>query len=323
MIKKPKKYLNILKILYEKDKRFLKAFLDLVKYKKLFLEAKIKLENCNIVLGVNIILLLNKKDSVVYRCSLNRCGYIAVLRNHGVLTDLESDNIPKPRGLWKDDNFALSAESLVQGDKLKTTDVDPGLTTKILRRLRPIYKDNIVRSNFSLEDWFKRCDYLLEYYNPLWEEKLHKLSEVIIKKSDFSAKKDKEVMNTRIHGDLTFRNIMLNGKGVVFFDFDRSLIDFPEFDIFLFCIDSLTYRKGLITYDAFFDYIIQFINGRIDFPEILEFYNLNREFSINRRFDKDIRRLFIYRMLVLILQTFNKRQQEPLKLLDKVINEIL
>lgn len=316
------KYLDIAKILYSKNRHILRVFLDLAGYRKLFLESEIDLKNCEMSLGMNIILLLNKKGAIAYRCSLNKFGYTAILRNHDFLNNVKIDIVPLPRGLWKRNNIVIGAESLMYGKKLKAEDIDGKVITKVLEQLRFIHKNNIIKVRFDSEEWFKKSNYFLPYYNPLWIKKLNIFREEIIKKSCFFQKSGAEVVNTRIHGDLTFRNIMLNGKDIVFLDFDRSDIDFPEFDLFLFCTDNLTHRKRLVDYDRFFDNIMEFVRGKIVFSECELFYNMNPEFGINKNNFLAIKYLFLYRTLALILQAFDKRDYLPLRLLDKVIYEI-
>ena len=63
---------------------------------------------------------------------------------------------------------------------------------------------------------------------------------------------------TIIHGDLTYRNILINSK-VEFIDFDRSEITFPEFDLFLFLVDLHTYKQFREpTYEQIFNNIFEF-----------------------------------------------------------------
>ncbi len=300
-----------------------KLKLKYFRYKNFFLEVGVDLKNCDKYFGVNIILLLDIDKSVVYRCSLNGLGYIAILKNYDFLQDLKVDNIPAPLGLWQKNGAVISAESLMQGNKLQVSDIDIEMTRKILKQLRPLYVKNIIKVNFDFENWAKKYNHFLSYYNSLWIEKLAQIKEKIIKNFRFLEDgKNREVINSDIHGDLTFRNIITNEEKLFFLDFDRSEINFPELDIFLFCIDTLTYKKGTLTYNSFFNNIIDFINEKIDFHEIGIFYDLNKEFEANRQFDKHIKYLFLYRMLILILQVFDIQDRQPAKLLDKILYEL-
>lgn len=313
---------NLLKAIHEADKHPFKTLVGYAKYRKLFLDCGIKLKNCEVSLGVNIILLIDKKGSIVYRCSLNKLGHTAILRNYDFLQSLRINDAPRPLGLWRKGDIAISTESFVEGKKLRVDEVDAEVTKRIFGRLYPVYCQNIVGVNFDIKEWFGKYDYLLSCYNPAWVNKLNKLKEMIIERSVFSRNGvNNQVANTSIHGDLTFRNIMLNGDRVVFLDFDRWGVDFPEFDVFLFYIDSLTHRQTPVTYETFLTHLIQFIKGRMNVPEIETLYNVNPEFNVNRRFDRDIRNLFLYRTLVHILQSFDNRESRPLRLLDRIVNE--
>ncbi len=162
-----------------------KLKLKCLRYKKFFLEVGIDLKNCDKYFGVNIILLLDIDKSVVYRCSLNGLGYIAILKNYDFLQDLKVDNIPAPLGLWQKNVAVISAESLIQGHKLQVSDIDIEMTRKILKQLRPLYVKNIIKVNFDFENWAKKYNHFLSYYNSLWIEKLAQIKEKIIKNFRF------------------------------------------------------------------------------------------------------------------------------------------
>lgn len=313
---------NLLKAIHRADKHPLKTLIGYAKYRKLFLDCGIKLKNCEVSLGVNIILLIDKKGLIVYRCSLNKLGHTAILRNYDFLQSSRIDDAPQPLGLWRKDDIAISAESLVDGEGLRADEVDTKVTKRIFGRLYPIYRQYKIVINFDVDKWFRAYDYFLSCYNPLWVDKLNTLREMIVERLAFSRqRKNNHVANTCIHGDLTFRNVVLGGDRVVFIDFDRWGVDFPEFDIFLFYIDSLTHRQTPVTYETFLTHVIQFIKGRMNVPEIETLYNVNPEFKVNRRFDRDIRNLFLYRTMVHILQSFDNKESRPLRLLDRIINE--
>lgn len=314
--------IDLLKLIRKADKHPFRPFIKYARYKKFFSDFGIKLKNCLVLPGVNIILLVDRKSSVVYRCSLNKLGHTAVLRNYEFLQSSEMSNVPKPCGLWQKGSIAVSAESLVNGRHLRADEVDAEVINTIFDQLYSVYRQNMVVVNFDINKWFAEYDYFLQYYNGLWVDKLHKLKEIIIQRLVLAQHVgDNKVANTRIHGDLTFRNIVLNGDKFAFLDFDRWGVDFPEFDIFLFHIDNLTHREKSVTYKVFFTYIMQFVKGRRDVSAIETFYDVNTEFNINKRFENDIKNLFLYRTLVHILQSFDNRESQPLRLLDEILYE--
>ncbi|NQS88436.1 hypothetical protein HQ584_01405, partial [Patescibacteria group bacterium] len=225
----------LLRILYKEDKYILKALVRYINYKKFFSNIKINIKDCEIFAGVNIILLSDRKRSLVYRCSLNRLGHIAILRNYDFLEKSKIDNIPDFRGLWEKDGIVISSETFIHGSRLDPQLIDLETTEKIFRQLGGFYRENLVKISFNLKEWFEKYSYLTFYYNPLWIKELKKLEAIIIDKSISFKEENELVVNTCIHGDLTFRNILAKEGRFSFIDFDRSDINFPEFDLFLFC----------------------------------------------------------------------------------------
>ena len=128
---------------------------------------------------------------------------------------------------------------------------------------------------------------------------------------------------TIIHGDLTFRNILKNNN-ITFIDFDRSDLNYPEYDYFLFNIDLYTYKQfHKPTYEQFFDNLLMFtINDNFMTKEIDKFYELNSKFYENKKILHIIKYCLLYRTLVFTLLNFRFNETTPVVILDKCLKSI-
>jgi hypothetical protein len=299
--------------------RFLKKSIFQFKFRNTFPELQINFKECPAIFGINIMLILDRNKGLVYRCPLNELGKIAILQNYNMLQEINESAIPKPLGEWHRDGLLITAEALLTGKKIQLTDINQKLIEQIFSRLSLIYEKNIVRTRFDIENWFSNYDYLVERYS---RSVVKRISRIISKTKNKILSSSKirnfEVVNTRIHGDLSFRNIIIEDDKIFFIDFDRSEISFPEFDVLLFYLDYLTYKEGRITYESFFDNIFNFIEGKINIDWLDKFYKLNDKFCLNKTLDLELRYMFMYRVLIHILQSFSIFDLAPLKLLDKI-----
>lgn len=310
---------ELLKILCRGSKSIINTPFNYMRYKKLLSEYKIKLEDCEIYFRTNNILFFDTGKMQVYRCSLNRLGYNDVIKNYDFLANSKLNNIPKPITLWKKDNIAISAETFVEGKKINLQDINKEFILKTLQQMSNLYTESSVLVDFDINKELCAYDYLMPYYNLLRVNRLKRLKELIIQRNNaLQIYKERKAVNALIHGDLTYRNILLHNGQIVLCDFCRSEITFPEFDIYLFAIDKITYSNKPINYITFFDNIIKFIIDEIRIPELEMFYNLNSKFKINKEIEKVLRYLFLYRMVVLTLQNFKIRDSFPIKILDNI-----
>ena len=213
------------------------------RYKKLFNTQGVSLRNSDLCLGVNILLLIDKKRKIVYRCCLNRLGYLGIMRNFDFLKKFKLDFSPEPLGIWQQKDSVMTAESLIPGRKLLAEEIDSAMLDKILNLLSGLYISQKMPLCFDLDSWFNKLNYLTECYQRPWLQTLSKIrleiSKIIINSGNLNGR---TVMNTQIHGDLTFRNTIISNDKIALLDFDRSGIDFPEFDLFLLHIDALIYK---------------------------------------------------------------------------------
>lgn len=280
----------------------------------------IDIKQCAICSGVNSVICFNGHTRSVYRFSANGFGQIAIKRNYSFLLNNRHENIPLPLGIWENESNVVTAESLLDGTSIGVDDLDEHYSN-ILNSLQKLYTQNACKMPFSIEGWFKKYDYLATLYNQAWIERLKEISALIIGCDVAKASNNGHVVMTRLHGDLTFRNI-LNNRGIIsLVDFDRSEMDFPEFDMYLLQLDARTHLLEP-TYGRFFDYIISLINDSGTLPQMENFYSAYPIFRSNIKHEALLKRLFIYRMAVMILQVFNDSDKTPIRLLERIKHEL-
>lgn len=311
--------LELLKMLYKGNESIINIPFNYMKYKRLLSKCNIRLKNCKMYSRTNNILLFDAGKMQVHRCSLNRFGYRDVIKNYGFLVSSKLNNIPRPIALWKKDNIAISTETFVKGKKVNLQDINTEFILKTSQQMSNLYTDSSALVDFDINKELYAYDYLMPYYNSLRVNRLKRLKELIIQRNNASQiSKERKAVKALIHGDLTYRNILLHNGQIILCDFCRSEITFPEFDIYLFAIDKITYSNKPINYVTFFDNIIRFIIDEIRIPELEMFYNLNDEFKINKEIEKVLRYLFLYRMATLTLQNFKITDSLPIKILDNI-----
>ena len=281
----------------------------------------VDLQSCDTIVSINKMIFINKIEEIVYRCSTNELGSVCITNNYNYLVSSKFSNIPKPISIQKNNDLIISAESLMSGTEIDIQDITSEMFTEIIRQINPLYNINRSIQHFDLQNELNSYDKYFEYYCSLWVDKLVKIKHLIISSIDLLSMEKMCVCKTLIHGDLTYRNILSDNGKFLFYDFDRSEISYPEFDIYLFYIDWLTHTDKP-KYEVFFSNIFKFIHGEICIPHIETFDHFNTNFKINSDVKESLKFIFLYRMIVLSLQNFNSADAHPIRLLNMIINEL-
>ena len=308
------------KILF--NSRFLGQIVILPEHSMKTLEkCGIILQDCDALISSNKLIIINEIENIIYRCSTNELESIGIVNNYNYLVSSKFINIPKPISIKKIDDLTISAESLMSGAEINIKNVTSEMFTEIIKQINPLYNINCSIQHFNLQNELNNYDKYFEYYCSLWVDKLVKIKNLIISSIDSQPMENMYVCKTLIHGDLTYRNILSNGEKFLFYDFDRSEISYPEFDIYLFYIDWLTHTNKP-KYEVFFSNIFKFIHDEICIPHIETFDHFNTNFKINSDVRDSLRFIFLYRMIVLSLQNFNSTDAHPIRILNMIINEL-
>lgn len=277
----------------------------------------INLKKCNIRISYNNLIAIDKQKFVIYRISFNSIGENNLLNNYKFLEQNNIIKAPKPIAM-RQNGIIITSEEMIKGTNISFESINRKSLINIINEFNKLYSKNKKNIIFDIKKELSIYENLIKNYPEKWKEKLEKIKKIIIQKNDFGSKKNIKAVKTYIHGDLTFKNILLNKNNFYFIDFDRSGINFAEFDIWLFKLHYLTYKYDY-SYKGFLNYILNFINNKIIIEELEYFYNLNENFAINKKMSYILKYLFLYRMLALSLQNFNKNDILPINLLEYTI----
>ena len=308
--------LNIYEILFG----YIRHLIILIKY-------KLYKHNCDFHISPNVVVIIDNNVNVVYRISLNEYGIQSVNNNYNFLLKYNKElEIPKPISLnYKSMiNIVVSSETYINSNELHTNTINTTLITEVFSQLKQFYETHLDISLSSIKSMVNEYDYLYIYYHQNWIDKLLKFKNIIYAKlSMITDNREIKSVLTIIHGDLTFRNILKNNN-ITFIDFDRSELNYPEYDYFLFNIDLYTYKQfHKPTYEQFFDNLLMFtINENFMTNEIDKFYELNSKFYENRKILHIIKYFLLYRTLVFTLLNFRFNETTPVVILDKCLKSI-
>ena len=309
-------HLNIYEILFG----YIRHLIILIKY-------KLYKHNCDFHISPNVVVIIDNNVNVVYRISLNEYGIQSVNNNYNFLLKYNKElEIPKPISLnYKSMiNIVVSSETYINSNELHTNTINTTLITEVFSQLKQFYETHLDISLSSIKSMVNEYDYLYIYYHQNWIDKLLKFKNIIYAKlSMITDNREIKSVLTIIHGDLTFRNILKNNN-ITFIDFDRSDLNYPEYDYFLFNIDLYTYKQfHKPTYEQFFDNLLMFtINDNFMTKEIDKFYELNSKFYANKKILHIIKYFLLYRTLVFTLLNFRFNETTPVVILDKCLKSI-
>jgi len=221
-------------------------------------------------------------------------------------------------------NIAVSRETKLNSREFHFNAINNEIVIEVFSQISQFYAKHLNISLSSVDSLINEYDHLYTYYHPDWIDKLLILKNIIYYKLKlFTDNREIKSVLTIIHGDLTFRNILKNNN-IAFIDFDRSNLNYPEYDYFLFNVDLYTYKQyRKPTYDQFFDNLLMFATSdNFLTNEIDKFYELNTKFRENKKILFIIKYCLIYRTLVFTLLNFRFNDTEPVVILDKCIKRV-
>jgi len=287
-------------------------------------------DKCDVIVGTNTVVIVNNTTDIVYRIPLNKYASYGICRNyhflvkyHNILSIPSAISLNNIGTIYLNNKMFYSCESKLKSNMLLPNEINNKKITYIFYEISILYKTAQKSMIVNINDILDNYDYLLMDFPQKWIDRLflikYNIKNII---ASFNTDTHFEVVYTKIHGDFTFRNILLNSR-IEFIDFDRSELNFPEIDLFLFLNILKTYKQcENPKYNLLFDNIFVFIDKKTICPQIDHFYELNKVFCKNKKILPIIKYCFFYRTLIYIILNFRFYDPEVEAILDKCFSKI-
>jgi hypothetical protein len=261
---------QILKILCDKE-----LYIDIIKYDR-------------------VMVFKDMDNTTIYRVS---CADTKshIIKNYEALKLIDSDIVPKPIFMIEEGNFILSAESLCSGEHIVPEHMSDGslFFHNAIKGFLGVY-----RYNFKSEDLIIEKE-LNGYFDIVPKKFLSRFESIrdLILLINISQNGEKHIKSF-IHGDFTFRNILLDRDNFLYIDFDRNSYDSVEFDYLTMVYDFITHKSDSRTFDNYFDIMLTSLNSG-DYIEVFKDFYISTEniFENNLKLAEFIFIKFIFKQL--------------------------
>jgi hypothetical protein len=274
---------------------------------------------CKISLGAHSIIIIDRKNQVVYKCSFSSQGNKNIIDNYNFIQSKINIQCPKFINIVSHLPYIITCEQLLTGKFIETKDWDNNHFQLISKQLFSLFSTSKKSEALDINKEILK----INSFNINNSDEIKKRLAIIGDNIINYAHSFGPISYTKaiIHGDLTNRNVVITGNRASFIDFDRSSFSYPEFDYYLLAIDLQTYLSHQINYFNFFNIAKQLLLDEkahsIPMPAYVKKYS-----KIYSEKSKDLlRRLFIYRMLVYSISNITDTR-EGIKLIDHVVKLI-
>ena len=287
-------------------------------------------DKCDVIVGTNTVVIVNNTIDIVYRIPLNNYASSGIYNNYNFLVKYQNIlSIPNAICLnhkgtrYLNNKMFYSCESKLKSNILSANEINNEKIAFIFYEISIFYKITQKSMIVNINDIMDNYDSLLIDCPQKWIARLFVIKYNIKNKiASFNTDTHFEVIYTKIHGDFTFRNILVNSR-IEFIDFDRSEFNFPEIDLFLFLNILQTYKQcKKPNYNLLFDNIFDFILKNTVCNQVEKFYELNKAFRANKKILPIIKYCFFYRTLIHVILNFRFYDPEPDAILEKCLNKI-
>jgi tRNA A-37 threonylcarbamoyl transferase component Bud32 len=251
----------------------------------------VSIKDIDVIKRCRIIVMHDAVSKKIYKYS---CGESSreIIRNYKELGS--SSCLKKPRGLnlISTKYSALSSEEYIESDLIKIDLFEKEIASvnlcKIMfKALDDYHSESLIKMQCIFSEEINEYDFLIEDHHR------HLLDNVKSKFNTlYSGSSQAQLYKSKIHGDVTYRNILHHDENLYFIDFERSRVDFPEFDSLNFMIDLTVHQSGNASYMSYIDYLIdvylskQYVKVFSDFHDMKNpnLYNVNNQEFVYLKF---------------------------------------
>lgn len=291
-----------------------------------FLEKSLgrKLQRRNLLPGSDGFLIKDNFNKLIFRISEKKEGIYSNYHALALLSNHRIGNIPRPIKIKQFKALCISIEEYKFGDRVSVKQIDINLITKVLLKLDEInnlvsYPKQHQPITFQIKI-NKYFDIAANVKNNTIIEKLHNLRNYLI--NSYSRFSWYTIDNIGfVHGDLTYRNILLQNDKVVLLDFDRFEYNNILIDLLTIYTDLQTHKMKIPEFDDFFHIInnLFYNNALIDFISTLKDKELQARYFKTNNFAPVIG-LFFFRALSYSIETyfFTFGQSKTFKMLEHI-----
>jgi hypothetical protein len=263
-----------------------------------------------VLLNEKTILVINPGEELVYRLGFEY-GKNFVINNFEALQNTRIATVPEPVNLEIGEDFAVSVETMVPGTSI---DISESAEEKIMGAVMPFLVDNYLSTmtRGPVEDW----------PSLLQPETGHRAFRELCGTIRFANTGPQPVARAVIHGDLTYRNILVDDGRYYFIDLDRSKPGFPEHDMFLLYFDYLCNKSQPITYEKLANLIVDDLLIHKKYIGIARaLYDSAPLFGDNMRAVENIMKLFLLKTINNIFED-KKMKRVNIGFIDTLIKRI-
>tara|TARA_B100000959_G_scaffold286462_1_gene365209 strand:+ start:5074 stop:6045 length:972 start_codon:yes stop_codon:yes gene_type:complete len=215
----------------------------------------VSIKDIHVIKRCRIIVMHDTARKKIYKYS---CGESSreIIRNFKELGSSSCLQTPRGHNIISTKYSVLSSEEYIESDQTKielfekeTASVN--LFMSMFKALDEYHSESLIKMQCIFSEEINEYDFLIEDHH---RYSLDKVKAKIC--TLYSGSSQAELYKTKIHGDVTYRNILQRDGKIYFIDFERSGIDFPEYDSLNFMLDLSVHQSGKATYMYYIDYLI-------------------------------------------------------------------
>ena len=234
---------------------------------------------------------VNEGRRAILKCCWTKWNKIMAGQNHDFIRNSDFPGFPSSSYRCHLGFLHIYLEELMWGKPVVIQETPFEMIAKSISNLSEFYQKNSSIVSFDFRSELHKYHELLVNLPVVIYEEMLSLRNLI----DLQLPEVARLKVGKIHGDLTFRNILVAGNQLHFIDFEQTECSLPEFDYLTLRLDWEVYQSQRVTYEKYFKFLIGYFeeNALEGFYQQCPFYR-----DCNSEYSKEILLLFIYRFLV-------------------------